>query len=314
MDTTMNKRYQIFVSSTYADLAEERQKVFQALLELDCIPSAMELFPATDEEQWAFIKKIIEDCDYYILIIGWRYGSITAEGISYTEQEFDFAVEKGLKVIAFLHSDPIAIPRGKTDNDTNLYNKLIGFRRKVETGRLVKYWKAAGELPGLVALSLPKTMKAYPAEGWIRARHAVRPESELTNALQGEIDSLKKLNASLLIERETLRIGVELLQQDKLTTAEVNFLHLISQLMSHEAKPEEESVKWQIIETGIKIACADNDFRKDEQQVIRDIATLQYGLHKEEVEKRIQKAILDKKNLSKKDVATSSVKRRRSGQ
>ena len=46
----MEKRYQIFVSSTFADLQEERQQVIQALMEMDCIPAGMELFPAADEE------------------------------------------------------------------------------------------------------------------------------------------------------------------------------------------------------------------------------------------------------------------------
>ena len=71
----MEKRYQVFVSSTFADLKEERRKVIQTLMEMDCIPSGMEIFPAADEEQWEFIKKVISDCDYYILIIGGRYGS-----------------------------------------------------------------------------------------------------------------------------------------------------------------------------------------------------------------------------------------------
>jgi hypothetical protein len=87
----VEKRYQVFVSSTYADLKEERQHVTQALMEMDCIPAGMELFPATDEEQWEFIKRIIDDCD--LLIIGGRYGSTTDEGISYTEKEYDYAVE-----------------------------------------------------------------------------------------------------------------------------------------------------------------------------------------------------------------------------
>ena len=38
----MNKRYQVFVSSTFADLAAERMEVIKALLELDCIPCGME--------------------------------------------------------------------------------------------------------------------------------------------------------------------------------------------------------------------------------------------------------------------------------
>jgi len=71
----MDKRYQVFVSSTYEDLREERQEVIQALLELDCIPAGMELFPAADEDQWTLIRKVIDDCDYYIVIIAGRYGS-----------------------------------------------------------------------------------------------------------------------------------------------------------------------------------------------------------------------------------------------
>jgi len=67
----MEKKYQVFVSSTYKDLTEERQEVIQALLELDCIPVGMEMFPAADDDQWTLIKRLIDDCDYYILY-RWR--------------------------------------------------------------------------------------------------------------------------------------------------------------------------------------------------------------------------------------------------
>ena len=187
----MDKRYQVFLSSTYADLKDERQKVIQALMEMDCIPSGMELFPATDEEQWEFIKKVIDDCDYYLLIIGGRYGSINTEGISYTEQEYDYAIEKGLKVIAFLHEDPDLIPAGKTEKDPDLSEKLMLFRSKVQKNRLVKYWKTADALPSLVALSLMKTIKIYPAVGWVRATGAGSSE------LLSEINTLRKENEKL---------------------------------------------------------------------------------------------------------------------
>jgi hypothetical protein len=44
------KRYQVFVSSTYVDLQEERQAVIMALLQLNAVPAGMELFPAADED------------------------------------------------------------------------------------------------------------------------------------------------------------------------------------------------------------------------------------------------------------------------
>jgi hypothetical protein len=65
----------------------------QALLELDCIIAGMELFPASNDDQWTLIKRVIDDCDYYLVIIGGRYGSTDAAGISYTEKEYDSAVE-----------------------------------------------------------------------------------------------------------------------------------------------------------------------------------------------------------------------------
>lgn len=187
----MEKRYQVFVSSTYADLQEERRNVIQTLMEMDCIPSGMEIFPAVDEEQWAFIKRVISDCDYYILIIGGRYGSLTSEGISYTEKEYEFADALGLKVIAFLHKNPEDIPAKNTELDPKLRGKLEAFRRRVSEGRLVKFWSKADELPGLVALSLSKTIKTYPARGWVRADQIANVE------ILNQVNDLRKRNQEL---------------------------------------------------------------------------------------------------------------------
>jgi hypothetical protein len=190
----MDKRYQVFVSSTYADLKDERRAVMQALMEMDCIPAGMELFPAADEEQWRFIQRVIDDCDYYLLIIGGRYGSLTEDGMSYTEREFDYAVTRGLHVVALLHERPDEITVRKSDIDPALRAKLATFRNKVATGRLVKFWNSTGELPGMVALSLQKAMKTYPAVGWVRADRVANVDA-LT-----ELNELRKKNAE--VEKE----------------------------------------------------------------------------------------------------------------
>jgi hypothetical protein len=187
----MDKRYQIFVSSTYADLKEERQRVIQALMEMDCIPAGMELFPAVDEAQWDFIKRVIDDCDYYLIIIGGRYGTISSDGISYTEKEFDYANARNLKIVALIHKDPDSIPVGKSDIEPSIRKKLADFKSKVATNRLVKFWKNTDELPGLVVLSLSKTIKTYPAVGWVRA------PSVASNDVLIEINDLRKENLSL---------------------------------------------------------------------------------------------------------------------
>jgi hypothetical protein len=187
----MDKRYQVFISSTYADLQEERREVIQTVMKMDCIPAGMELFPAVDEEQFKFIQRTIDDCDYYLLIIGGRYGTVTAEGISYTEKEYDYAVDRGLKVIALIHENPDEIPLGKSEKDPLFQEKLRKFREKVSAGRLVSFWKSASDLPGLVALNLQSTMKLYPAVGWIRANKAANED------VLAEINDLRKENAQL---------------------------------------------------------------------------------------------------------------------
>ena len=46
-----NKKYQIFVSSTYNDLREAREKVIETILSLYHFPVGMEMFSADDSEQ-----------------------------------------------------------------------------------------------------------------------------------------------------------------------------------------------------------------------------------------------------------------------
>lgn len=196
----MDKRYQVFVSSTFADLKDERSNVIQTLMEMDCIPAGMELFPALDEEQFEFIKKVIDDSDYYLLIIGGRYGSLSDEGVSYTEMEYDYAISKGIKVIALVHGSPEKLAVEKVEIDSDAQQKLQLFKQKVTTNRLVKFWNDAKELSGLVALSLPKTIKTYPAIGWVRGNEATD-----NNELLKQLNELRQENNKLEEQVKELR-------------------------------------------------------------------------------------------------------------
>ena len=198
----MEKRFQVFVSSTFADLEDERRRVIQTLMKMDCIPVGMELFPATDEDQFEFIKRIINDCDYYLLIIGGRYGSLTAQGISFTEQEYDYALERKLKVIALLHKNPDQITYDKSEQDPELRILLQAFRDKAANGRMVEFWQKADELPGIVALSLINTIKMFPAVGWVRA------DKVSSEDLLIEINDLRKQNAELKIALSEIKPNI----------------------------------------------------------------------------------------------------------
>ena len=196
--TSQNVRYQVFVSSSYRDLQQERQQVMQALLELDCIPAGMELFPAANDDQWTLIQRVIDDSDYYVLIIGGRYGSTTADGISYTEREFDYAAGCRKQIIAFPHLNPDDLAAKNVEMDREARERLSTFRNKVETGRTCKYWSTAAELGGLVSRAIAIAIRDKPTEGWVRGRVAVGPELLVQlNDLRDENERLKSDIAAL---------------------------------------------------------------------------------------------------------------------
>lgn len=205
------KKYSVFVSSTYQDLVDERKEVIQALLELDCIPIGMELFPATDDDQWTLIKELIDESDYYILIIGGRYGSLNKEGISFTQMEYEYAVKIGIPVISFLHKSPDKITIGKTDKNAEKEQKLEEFKR-IASEKLVKFWSSPEELGSIVSRSLIKLIKTKPRTGWVKSDTISSSEANI------EILELKQKIQELetIIKNNTENQNVDLLQDDDL--------------------------------------------------------------------------------------------------
>jgi hypothetical protein len=186
----VDKRFQVFVSSTFLDLQEERAAVVSALLQLDAIPAGMELFPAADDDAWTLIKRVIDTSDYYLLVIGGKYGSVDpASTLSFTEKEFDLAVELKKPVMAFLHASPDSIPLGKSEADHAARARLQSFRDKVQATKHVKFWASPEDLAGKVALSYAHFQRTYPAVGWIRgdaqaSSEALRELNELRKQLR----------------------------------------------------------------------------------------------------------------------------------
>lgn len=186
------KKYQVFVSSTYRGLEEERRQVMQALLEMDCVPSGMELFPASTDDVWTLIESVIAEADYYVVIVGGRYGSTDADGISYTEREYDLAAASEIPVLPFLHRDPGKIPAELTEMDADARRKLSEFREKVEGRHHCKYWTSAAELGGMVSRSVNLLIRTNPRVGWVRGDLAKTIEEvERANKLQQRVRELE---------------------------------------------------------------------------------------------------------------------------
>lgn len=163
-----DKRYQIFLSSTFKDLEEERRAVQDAIISMGDFPVQMESFPATDQSQMDYIAPLIEQSDYYVLIIGGRYGTIDDDGFSFTHKEFKHAVEKGVPVLVMVHGKPENIAAGKSESTEIGRKKLKEFIAEAENKRIRKAWETIGELKLAVREALDHAKRAKPRIGWVR--------------------------------------------------------------------------------------------------------------------------------------------------
>lgn len=137
------KKYQIFLSSTYLDLIEERETAVEAIVKMGHIPAGMELFKA-GKSQWQTITKWIDESDIYVLILGGRYGTLNEiEGKSYTQLEYEYALLQGKPVFALVLTKEMLDEKLKKNNDTEILEqtnieKYKKFKKKVES-KIVKY-------------------------------------------------------------------------------------------------------------------------------------------------------------------------------
>jgi hypothetical protein len=196
-------KYQIFVSSTYKDLIEAREKIIETILKLYHFPVGMEMFSADDDEQWEVIKDTIDISDYYVLIIGHRYGSITGKGLSYTEKEYDYAKSQNIPILAFIRNRNVATKPQERDEGPGSIKKLNKFIEKATKSKMCEFWKNEDDLSTKIAIALPKIFRKNPRIGWVRANKAISPE------VSEEIARLSSENRNLRIEKDHLRALIE---------------------------------------------------------------------------------------------------------
>lgn len=196
-------KYQIFVSSTYRDLIGAREKIIETILKLYHFPVGMEMFSADDDEQWEIIKDTIDMSDYYVLVIGHRYGSVTAEGVSYTEKEYDYAKSQNIPILAFIRNRDVATKPQERDEDICNIEKLNTFIGKATSNKMCDFWINEDDLSTKVAIALPKIFRKNPRIGWVKANRAISPE------VSEEIAKLSSENRELRLEKDQLTALLE---------------------------------------------------------------------------------------------------------
>lgn len=209
---TQNKKYQVFISGTCDDLREERWRVAEALLTCDGIPMAMDMCPRDASlDQWNRIKAMIDECDYYLILVGGRYGMLSPTGISYTHREFIYAQTKRKPMAALVHEQPEALPVDKRERTAEGVARLKDFKDLVIRSTLARPWNQIDDIKPGVQRLMAQLAKTHPATGWVRGSQVADLGSARENQdLKRQVDELRReleLAAGGRVKPETLAKG-----------------------------------------------------------------------------------------------------------
>jgi hypothetical protein len=167
-----------------------------AVLKAGHIPAGMELFSAGDRSQLETIRSWINQSDAYMLILGGRYGTIEPDsGISYTELEFNYAVELGKPLFAVVISESGLDAKLKAkgaDMIERAHGGLLrDFRAKV-LSNISSFFDEPKDIRLAVFESLPDLGRNKDLIGWVRGDQIIE-----TQPLVDEVKKLSQENTAL---------------------------------------------------------------------------------------------------------------------
>jgi hypothetical protein len=186
----IDKRYHVFISTTGADMQPERLVLAQTLASLGFFSWGLE---ARTPLTTAFARRQIDDCDYFVLLLGSRYGELSASGVSYLHLEYIYAITKQKPILVIMHESPESRAPEIQESTKEGQRKFEDFRRQLQRERdMVVTFREPRELEVILRHAMPQLTQRYPSLGW------VRPNDAPMQALQLENERLRQKNVELM--------------------------------------------------------------------------------------------------------------------
>ena len=183
----LDKRYQVFISTSGAEMQPERIILSQTLVGMGFFSWGLEQRTPLNT---AFARRQIDDCDYVVILLGSQYGEQSVSGVGYMHLEYIYAVTKQKPIIVFMHEDPASRDPSLYDTKPELQEKFKEFRQLLQQeADQVFCYRTLRDLEMAVRLNMPQMLERYPVSGWVRPQN--------TQALHDEIDQLKAKVAQL---------------------------------------------------------------------------------------------------------------------
>lgn len=206
----MKKKLQVFVSSTYTDLTEERQAAVQAILDAGHIPAGMELFKAGNASQLQTIYRWIDECDIYMLILGGRYGSIDLDSQkSYTQLEYEYAIKNNVPVFSVVLTNKMLHFKAAHQDEDKIFEKTNN--KKYDEFKKLVMSKIVREVDSIdkISIAIHTTLIEFQQDSSLKLKGWIKNDSDANNNIVTTDTELLFENYNLLKQNSVLTITVD---------------------------------------------------------------------------------------------------------
>lgn len=204
----INKKLQVFISSTYEDLKVERQAAVETVLKAGHIPAGMELFTSNSETQLDTIKRWIDNSDIFLLILGPRYGSLEPNtGLSYTQLEYQYAKKTKKPIVSVVMNEKAMKERRKEidldDNERINGAKYIEFH-KIVLANTTEFFDGIHQMRSQISDSIRDKVDRFGSElsGWVSGKDVAVLEAE-KESIKSEMEKYKDIIKRLEVADHT---------------------------------------------------------------------------------------------------------------
>jgi formylglycine-generating enzyme required for sulfatase activity len=201
-------RKKVYVSSTFKDLEEHRKAVKATMERAGFDVECMEQYPAFDERPKDKCLADVADCDYYVLVLAWRYGFRPEDdnpgGLSITHLEYEEAIRRGKPCLAFLLDPDADWKRGFLDPDSlSPDSPICRFRDHVEK----RHGRRLFTTPDRLAAAVLEPLRAEEQKHLSQAeRDRLQVRDDYLAWLRATCESVELLGLTLK-ESQNVRLG-----------------------------------------------------------------------------------------------------------
>lgn len=222
------------MSSTYSDLVQFRCSAISYLNDSTQFVEAMEYWVAEDSRPLDKCLEEVRRSDLVVLLVGFRYGSTNKDGMSFTECEYEEAVEHDIPVLPFLLSESRWATELIADSDDP--GRIKKFRQKLLDGHVCIDFDSIEEFGSVFQRSMDKylwendlvcrrRLEEYQRNA-IRAWENCAPSDvrvnfdfdldvfEILNEIESNLDHMDRLTESLRESSERLNDDVRICLRD----------------------------------------------------------------------------------------------------